>query len=100
MEGCDQNHCRLRRRFSAAERVVLLGEYNCSQLTQREFVAQHDLSLATLIEWLRLERQSAKAPAREKAAFRRVAAAARAGLGALGGGVGAVRRLDRATDPR
>src|SRR5882724_850928 len=59
----------LRRRFSPAERVGLLAEYQRGQLTQREFVEQHDLSLATLTKWLRWGRQSAKALCRKKLSF-------------------------------
>jgi transposase-like protein len=58
-----------RRRFSPVERVGLLAEYHRSQLTQREFVAQQDLSLATLTKWLCQERQAAKAPRRKKLPF-------------------------------
>jgi len=47
----------LRRRFTAAERAGLLAEYRRSQLTQREFVERHDVSLATLTKWLRQERE-------------------------------------------
>ena len=56
-------------RFSPAERVGLLGEYHRSQLTQREFVAQYGLCLATLARWLREERQGAKGPRRKKLSF-------------------------------
>jgi transposase-like protein len=59
----------LRPRFTPAERVGLLAEYHRSQFTQREFVEQHDLSLATLTKWLRLQRQAAKAPCRKKLSF-------------------------------
>jgi hypothetical protein len=47
----------------------LLAGYHGSRLTQREFVGQHDLSLATLANWLRRERQGGKAPRRQKVAF-------------------------------
>jgi hypothetical protein len=71
------------RRFSVAEREGLLGEYHRSRLTQREFVEQHDLSLATLTKWLRWERQSAKASCREKVSFAELPLASRmlSGLG-------------------
>ena len=58
-----------RRRFSPAERAGLLAEYHRSQLTQREFVAQHELSLATLTNWLRQERLGATAPPRGSVPF-------------------------------
>jgi len=58
-----------RRRFSPAERVGLLARYHRSQLTQREFVEQHDVSLATRTRWLRLERQSAKIRRRKNPPF-------------------------------
>ena len=51
-----------RRRFSALERVGLLAAYHRSQLTQREFVVQHGLSLATLTKWLRQERENPALP--------------------------------------
>lgn len=57
------------RRFSPAERVGLLAEYHRSHLTQREFVEQHKLSLATLTKWLRLERQGRKGPRRKNVPF-------------------------------
>jgi transposase-like protein len=61
-----------RRRFTPAERVGLLAEYHRSQVTQREFVEQHDLSLATLTKWLRWERQGGKAPRRKRLPFAEV----------------------------
>jgi len=61
----------------------LLAEYHRSQLTQREFVGQHELSLATLTKWLREERQGAKAPRRKALAFAELPLASRmlSGLG-------------------
>jgi transposase-like protein len=61
-----------RRRFSPPERVRLLVAYHRSQLTQREFVVQHGLSLATLTKWLRDEREGATAPGRESVPFAEV----------------------------
>jgi hypothetical protein len=51
-----------RRRFSAAGRVGLLAEYHRSGRAQREFVDQNDLSLATMTNWLRRERQGPEPP--------------------------------------
>jgi hypothetical protein len=47
----------------------LLARYHGSQLTQREFVEQHDLSLATLTKWLRWEREGGKDPRRKRLPF-------------------------------
>ena len=62
----------LRCRFSPSERVRLLAAYHRSQLTQREFVARHGLSLATLNRWLRSEREGATVPGQESVAFAEV----------------------------
>jgi len=62
----------LRCRFSPSERVGLLAAYHRSQLTQREFVAQHGLSLATLTKWLRSERAGATGPGPESVPFAEV----------------------------
>jgi transposase-like protein len=50
-----------RGRYSPAKRVRLLAKYHRSPWTQREFAGQHDLSLATLTRWLRLEREAGPA---------------------------------------
>ena len=42
----------------------MLTEYHGGRLTQREFVEQNDLSLATLTKWLRQEREAAPAPSK------------------------------------
>jgi len=47
-----------RRRFTPLRRATLLSQYRRSDLTQRAFVQMHGLSLATLTNWLRRERQS------------------------------------------
>lgn len=46
----------LRRRFSAGEREVLLGEYRRSGLTQYEFAAKAGISVSCLCSWMRRER--------------------------------------------
>lgn len=55
-----------RRRFTPAERAGLVSRYQRSGLTQRAFVQQHGLSLATLTKWLRQGRQDqGQAPTRK-----------------------------------
>jgi transposase-like protein len=71
-----------RRRFSATERASLLAEYRRSQLTQREFVEQHELSLATLTKWLRQEREHPGTPGPQQFSFAEIP---------LGSGLGAPR---------
>ena len=61
-----------RRRFSSAARSRLLARYERSGLTQRGFVQQHGLSLATLTKWLRQERQRATPPRKISSAFQPV----------------------------
>jgi transposase-like protein len=61
-----------RRRFAPAERAGLLAGYHRSGLSQRDFVAQHGLSLATLTKWLRQERDGVNAASRSPLPFAEV----------------------------
>jgi hypothetical protein len=45
-----------RRHWTAKQRSRLLARYYQSQLTLKQFAAQHGVGLSTLSKWLRLER--------------------------------------------
>jgi hypothetical protein len=51
----------VRRRLTSAQRQRLLTRYHHSQLTLKQFAAQHGVGLSTLSKWLHLERDAVPA---------------------------------------
>jgi len=48
----------VKRRWTPKQRRRFLARFHQSQLTQREFAAQHAIGMSTLSKWLRLERKA------------------------------------------
>ena len=52
----------VRRRKTAQQRQRLVTRFHKSQLTQRQFAAQHGIGLSTLSKWLRCEGKKSLPP--------------------------------------
>ena len=59
----------VRRRHDAEERKEIIAEYERSGLTQAKFVERHQISVATLSNWLRAHREDGKQSADKAVAF-------------------------------